>query len=195
MEVLVTVSIRQQLEESVAVLTAMAEQADLIEQIAAHVRDTVLGGNLLLTCGNGGSATDAQHLAEELIGRFRNNRRALPAVALTADSSALTCIANDFGYDYVFSRQVEGLAKPGDAMLCFSTSGNSANIVEAIKAAKAKGATTIALLGKDGGAAREIADYALVVRSNDTARIQEAHLQVLHYICEVIEHAVVVQGK
>jgi D-sedoheptulose 7-phosphate isomerase len=180
-------SIREQLDASCAVIQSLAAQAELIERIAARVRDTVLAGHLLLTCGNGGSATDAQHLAEELIGRYRINRRALPAVALTADTAALTCIANDFGYDQVFSRQVEALARPGDLLLCFSTSGSSPNIVAALEAARTRGVASVALLGKDGGAARGLADLALVVASADTARIQEAHLQVLHYICEVVE--------
>jgi D-sedoheptulose 7-phosphate isomerase len=180
---------QDQLHASLAALQSLARQADQIEAIAIAVRDTVLRGGLLLTCGNGGSATDAQHLAEELIGRYRSNRRALPAVALTADSSALTCIANDFGYDAVFARQVEGLGKPGDLLLCFSTSGNSPNSAAALRAARAQGMGTIALLGKDGGAARALADLALVVAADDTARIQEAHLQVLHYICEVVEVA------
>ena len=183
-------SIHEQLDASCAVIQSLAAQAELIEQIAARVRDGMLGGHLLLTCGNGGSATDAQHLAEELVGRYRGNRRALPAMALTADSSALTCIANDFGYEYVFSRQVEALARPGDLLLCFSTSGNSPNVLAALRAARERGASSIALLGKDGGAARGLADLALVVASSDTARIQEAHLQVLHYICEVVEEAV-----
>ncbi len=179
-----------QLNASVAVLQSLAQQADLIEAIAARVYETVAQGRLLLTCGNGGSATDAQHLAEELIGRYRSNRRALPAIALTADSSALTCIANDFGYESVFARQIEGLGKPGDLLLCFSTSGNSPNILAALRAARERGLGTIALLGKDGGRARELADLALVVPVADTARIQEAHLQVLHYICEVVEVAI-----
>jgi len=179
-----------QLNASVAVLQSLAQQADLIEAIAARVYETVAQGRLLLTCGNGGSATDAQHLAEELIGRYRSNRRALPAIALTADSSALTCIANDFGYESVFARQIEGLGKPGDLLVCFSTSGNSPNIIAALRAARDQGLGTIALLGKDGGRARELADLALVVPVADTARIQEAHLQVLHYICEVVEAAI-----
>ena len=182
-------SFQTQLDAGLAVLGSLAGQARQIEQIAATVRDTLLSGHLLLTCGNGGSATDAQHLAEELIGRYRANRRALPAIALTADSAALTCIANDFGYDNVFARQIEGLARPGDLLLCFSTSGNSPNIVAALRAARERGAGTIALLGKDGGAARSLADQVLVVASDDTAHIQAAHLQVLHYICELIEAA------
>jgi D-sedoheptulose 7-phosphate isomerase len=183
-------SFQAQIDASLSVLQSLARQAELIDAIATRVRDTLLSGHMLLTCGNGGSATDAQHLAEELIGRFRSNRRALPAVALTADTAALTCIANDFGYDAVFARQVEGLARPGDLLICFSTSGNSANISAALQAARARGAGAIALLGKDGGPARALADLALVVASDDTARIQEAHLQILHYICEVVEAAV-----
>ena len=183
-------SFQAQLDAGLAVLQSLASQAQQIERIAATVRDALLGGRTLLTCGNGGSATDAQHLAEELIGRYRANRRALPAIALTADSAALTCIANDFGYDAVFARQVEGLARPGDLLLCFSTSGNSPNISAALRAARARGAGTIALLGKDGGAARGLADQALVVNSDDTAHIQAAHLQILHYICELVEDAV-----
>ena len=177
------------LADTLSVLGALGHQAAQIETIAARIRDTVLSGHMLLTCGNGGSATDAQHLAEELIGRYRGDRRALPAVALTADSAALTCIANDFGYEAVFARQVEGLGRPGDLLVCFSTSGNSPNIIAALRAARARGVGSIALLGKDGGAARTLADLALVVPATDTARIQEAHLQVLHYICEVVEVA------
>ena len=184
-------SFQNQLNAGLAVLHTLAGQAQQIEQIAATVRDALLSGHTLLTCGNGGSATDAQHLAEELIGRYRANRRALPAIALTADSAALTCIANDFGYDAVFSRQVEGLARPGDLLLCFSTSGNSPNISAALRAARARGAGTIALLGKDGGAARGLADQALVVASDDTAHIQAAHLQILHYVCELVEATIV----
>ena len=179
-----------QINASLTVLQSLAQQAELIEAIAARVYETVAHGRLLLTCGNGGSATDAQHLAEELIGRYRGNRRALPAIALTADSAALTCIANDFGYDVVFARQIEGLGRPGDLLVCFSTSGNSPNIIAALRAARDQGLGTIALLGKDGGGARELAELALVVPATDTAHIQEAHLQVLHYICEVIESAI-----
>ncbi|KPV51486.1 phosphoheptose isomerase [Kouleothrix aurantiaca] len=183
-------SFQAQIDASLRALADMAGQAALVEEIAARVCDAVTHGHLLLTCGNGGSATDAQHLAEELIGRYRGNRRALPAVSLAADVSALTCIANDFGYDAVFARQLEGLGKPGDVLVCFSTSGNSPNITAALRAARAAGVFSIALLGKDGGAARALADLPLVVQASDSARIQEAHLQVLHYICEVVEQAV-----
>jgi D-sedoheptulose 7-phosphate isomerase len=180
---------REQLTAATATMHDLAAHAEQVEQIAVLIRDRVLQGHLLLTCGNGGSATDAQHLAEELIARYRKNRRALPAIALTADSSVLTCIGNDFGYEALFSRQIEGLARNGDLLVCFSTSGNSPNILAALRTARERNLTTIALLGKGGGAACELADYALIVPSDDTARIQEAHLQVLHYICEVIEQA------
>ena len=183
-------SLRSQLDASCAVIRSLADQAKAIEHIAGCVRDALLAGQMVLTCGNGGSATDAQHLAEELIGRYRSNRRPLPAVALTADSAALTCIANDFGYEEVFARQVVALARPGDLLVCFSTGGNSPSILAALGAARTRGARSIALLGKDGGTARELADLALVVASADTARIQEAHLQILHFICETVEVAV-----
>lgn len=183
-------SFQQQIDEIITVLGELAAQAARIDAIAVQVRDTLLSGGKLYTAGNGGSATDAQHLAEELIARYRSNRRALPAIALTADSSVLTCIGNDFGYESVFSRQVEALVGPGDLLLVFTTSGNSPNIVAALHTAKQRGGTTIALLGKDGGACRGLADFELIVASANTARIQEAHLQVLHYICEVVEAAV-----
>ncbi|MBC8163309.1 MAG: SIS domain-containing protein [Roseiflexaceae bacterium] len=179
-----------QIDEITAVLAALRGQAATVDAIAALVRDTVLGGGTLYTAGNGGSSTDAQHLAEELIGRYRSNRRALPAVALSADGSVLTCIGNDFGYNAIFSRQVEGLVRPGDTLVVFSTSGNSPNIVAALRAASERGGRTIALLGKTGGACQGLADLELIVASDNTARIQEAHLQVLHYICEVVEAAV-----
>lgn len=183
-------SFQHQVDEITTVLGELVAQAAMIDAIAVQVRDTLLGGGKLYTAGNGGSATDAQHLAEELIARYRSNRRALPAIALTADSSVLTCIGNDFGYESVFSRQIEALVGPGDLLLVFTTSGNSPNILAALHTAKQRGGTTIALLGKDGGACRGLADFELIVASANTARIQEAHLQVLHYICEVVEAAV-----
>ena len=183
-------SFQDQIDEITVVLAALANQSELINRIAALVRDTLLGGGKLYTAGNGGSATDAAHLAEELIARYRSNRRALPAIALSADASVLTCIGNDFGFESLFSRQVEALVGPGDLLLVFSTSGNSPNIVAALRAAKQCGGATVALLGKTGGACHGIADLELIIASENTARIQEAHLQVLHYICEVVEIAV-----
>lgn len=178
-----------QLETSIDTFRQLQQQAATVEQIAREICAGLLAGRTLLTCGNGGSAADALHLAEELIGRYRSNRRAYPAICLAADSTALTCIANDFGYDQVFARQVEGLARPGDLLVAFSTSGKSPSILAALSAARAKGARTIALLGKGGGPAKGMADLELVIASDESARIQEAHMQVVHYICEVVEQA------
>jgi D-sedoheptulose 7-phosphate isomerase len=179
-----------QLEASVSVFRALAAQSATVDRIAELVRDALLGGAMLLTCGNGGSAADAMHFAEELVGRYRSNRRALPAICLAADPTALTCIANDFGYELVFARQLEALARPGDVLVCFSTSGNSPNVVAALQAASARGLRSVALLGNGGGLARSLATHVLVVESDESARIQEAHMQIVHYICEVVEQAV-----
>lgn len=144
-------------------------------------------GATLFWCGNGGSASDSQHLAAELVGRFKNNRKALRSIALTTDTSVLTCIANDFSYDDVFSRQVEALARPGDVLIGISTSGQSENILRAFRVSKAMGVTTIALLGKGGGSAKSMTDYTLIVPSDSTARIQETHILIGHILCELIE--------
>ena len=185
------VSFEEQLNTTVAVLRGIAEQAPQIEQIAALVCEKLLHGHTLLTCGNGGSAADAQHLAEELTGRYRANRRAFPAICLAADNTAITCIANDFGYEQVFARQVEAYGRPGDVLVCFTTSGNSPNILAALETARSQGLVTIALLGKGGGKARHLADHKIVVASNDSARVQEAHMQIVHFMCEVVERSVV----
>ena len=158
-----------------------------LERICALTVECLEKGGKILTLGNGGSATDAMHLAEELIGRFRTNRRPLPALCLSVDASTLSCIANDFGYEEIFSRQIEALCAPGDLVVAFSTSGNSPNIVRAFKAARDRGAVTIGLLGKDGGAARALCDAALIVPHAATARIQELHTFALHAICEALE--------
>jgi D-sedoheptulose 7-phosphate isomerase len=178
---------RDQLDESVAVFRSFAAQADEVDAICRLVADAVLGGRSLFTCGNGGSATDAIHLAEELVGRYRASRRPLPAICLNTDVGAITCIANDFGYEQIFARQLEALARPGDVLVLFSTSGGSPNILAALRAARAASVTSIAMLGKGGGAARELADHALVVPSDSSARIQEVHTLILHAICEEIE--------
>jgi D-sedoheptulose 7-phosphate isomerase len=144
-------------------------------------------GNSIFWCGNGGSASESSHLAVELIGRFKNNRRPLPSISLNSDTSAITCIANDFGYDEIFARQLEGLAKQGDVLVALSTSGKSENILRALRKAKDLGVTTIALLGKGGGEALNTADYAIVIDSSETARIQEIHLLIGHTFCEFAE--------
>jgi D-sedoheptulose 7-phosphate isomerase len=186
------VRFRDQLDESVAVFQSFAAQSDQVDAICRLAADAVLAGRSLFTCGNGGSATDAIHLAEELVGRYRATRRPFPAVCLNTDVGAITCIANDFGFEHVFARQLEALARPGDILTIFSTSGGSPNILAALRAARAIGVTSIAMLGKGGGPARELANHALVVPSDNSARIQEVHTLVLHAICEEIEGRAVV---
>lgn len=158
-----------------------------VEAILPVVTSALRQGGQVLTCGNGGSATDAAHLAEELTGRYKNPRRALPAICLAADAAAMTCIANDWSYDDVFARQVEAFARPGDVLVVFTTSGNSENCLRAIRTARARGAATIALLGKDGGRCRGQADHEVIVPSTTTARIQEIHTWILHQILEAVE--------
>jgi len=144
-------------------------------------------GNTIFWCGNGGSAAESSHLAVELIGRFKNNRRPLPSVSLNSDTSAITCIANDFGYDEIFARQLEGLSKPGDVLVVLSTSGKSENILRALKKANELGVASIALLGKGGGPAANLANHRIIVESTETARIQEIHLLIGHTFCEFAE--------
>jgi D-sedoheptulose 7-phosphate isomerase len=149
--------------------------------------EALRAGKKILTCGNGGSACDAMHLAEELVARYRSNRRTLPALALVADASVMSCIANDFGWDEVFARQVESHGRAGDVLAVFTTSGQSENINRALRRARERGVTTVGLLGKGGGAALPLCDHAVVVASDNTARIQEAHGLLLHLICEAVE--------
>lgn len=146
-------------------------------------------GNKLLICGNGGSAADSQHIAAELISSFRSDfmRPSLPAIALTTDTSMLTAYSNDFGYEGVFARQVEGLGKKGDVLIGLSTSGNSKNVVKAFEEAKTKGLHTIALTGHTGGKLKELADVSIVVPSAETPRIQESHILIYHIICDLVE--------
>lgn len=168
-------------------LQALVGQQDAFDKIAAAACAALKSSGKILTCGNGGSAADAMHLAEELLGRYKSNRRPLAAVCLNADPTLLTCIANDFGFEEIFSRQIEGLAGSHDLVVCFSTSGNSPNILRALEAAKKAGAKSVALLGKGGGKAKGKADLELIVASADTARIQEAHTLILHAVLERVE--------
>ena len=182
-----TVSYLAQIEATQQLMSAMLTHADAIEHIAGRIADAVLGQRTLYTCGNGGSAADAGHFAEELSGRYRTNRRALPALSLSIDALAMSCIANDFGYDQVFARQIEAHGTAGDVLVVFSTSGNSVSIINALTTARARGMVTIALLGKGGGAAKGMADAEIIVPSMDSGRTQEMHIQIVHYVCEVIE--------
>jgi D-sedoheptulose 7-phosphate isomerase len=151
------------------------------------VRRTVAGHGTLFFCGNGGSAADAQHLATEYVVRYMRNRKAYPAIALTTDTSLLTAAGNDFGFDHIFSRQIEALAKPGDLLVIHSTSGNSPNVIKAAEAARALGVPVLALSAKDGGALRSVADHTLIVPTERTDRAQEIHLCIQHAICDCIE--------
>jgi D-sedoheptulose 7-phosphate isomerase len=144
-------------------------------------------GGKILVCGNGGSASDAQHFAAELVGRFERERPALPAIALTTDTSILTAIGNDYGFDRVFARQVEAVGRAGDVLLGISTSGGSPNVLEAIGAAKSRGLTTVALTGRDGGVVGAAADIHINVPSPSTARVQEVHRTLMHAMCELVE--------
>lgn len=174
---------------SCTAIQSLLAQQSTFDKLAAAIVQSLNAGNKILTCGNGGSAADAMHMAEEFVGRYRTNRRSLPAICLNADATALTCIANDFGYDDVFSRQVEGLGVRGDILVGFTTSGNSPNILRAFAAAKKLGVKTVAMTGKDGGKAKGNVDFEIIVGSPDTARIQEAHAVVMHALLEVVERA------
>ena len=158
-----------------------------IEEASKLVSKTLLDGHKVLLCGNGGSAADAQHIAAELSGRYKTERKGLPGIALTTDTSALTAIANDYGYDRIFDRQVEALANEGDLLIGISTSGNSANVISALKLAKELGCTTLGMSGRDGGAMNEVCTLNLVVPSFDTPRIQEMHILIGHIICQAVD--------
>jgi len=184
-------------ERIVAALREMAETAlrtadeilpDL-ERAAAMVRETVARGGTLFFCGNGGSAADAQHMATEYVVRYMRNRRAYPAIALTTDTSLLTAAGNDIGFDLVFARQVEALARAGDLLVIHSTSGNSPNVLRAAEAARARGVAVLAFSSRDGGALRALADHSVVVPTQRTDRAQEVHLCVEHAICDLIEES------
>lgn len=167
--------------------TVERELAGGIRQLALLLSDAFRNGNKLLVMGNGGSAADAQHLAAEMVGRFRLERRGLPAIALTTDSSILTAVGNDYGFDTVFRRQVEALAAPGDVVIGISTSGSSANVAAALGLARELGCATVGLLGKDGGTIGPMVDLELTVRGSDTPRIQEGHITIIHILCDLVE--------
>lgn len=159
---------------------------NITEKIAVDMAAAFQAGNKVLIAGNGGSNCDALHFAEEFTGRFRGNRRALPAIALS-DSSHITCVGNDFGFDYIFSRGIEAYGKEGDFFIGLSTSGNSANVIKAVEAAKELGMKTIVLLGKDGGKLKGMCDYEFVIPGATSDRIQEIHMMILHIIIEGVE--------
>ena len=180
------------------ILSELTEHKETIEKVIETITDeievacalsveTIKNGNKILLFGNGGSAADAQHIAAEFSGRYKTKRKALPAIALTTDTSALTAIGNDYGHNIIFERQVEALANKGDLLIGISTSGNSENVLRAFEKGKAIGCKSIGLLGKNGGKILEHCDLGIVVPSNDTARIQEIHILIGHIICQAID--------
>ena len=173
--------------QSASIIFDMENQVDAIHKIISLALATLKRGNKLLTCGNGGSAAEAMHLAEELTGKSNKPRRALPAICLCSDASAMTCIANDWDFTYVFSRQVEALANKGDLLVMFTTSGNSTNCIRAAHAMKKAGGKIIGLLGKGGGREKSLCDVALVIDSKHTNHIQEAHQVLLHLLLEAVD--------
>jgi D-sedoheptulose 7-phosphate isomerase len=168
-------------------LRDLASLVHLLHRVLTH-------GGKVLACGNGGSAADAQHLAGELVGRYRDERPALAAVALTADGAVLTCIANDYDFDRLFARQVEALGRPGDLLVAISTSGRSPNVLRALETASRLGLETAALLGRDGGPARALARLPIVVPHEETARIQECHGLMIHLACEALDRLLAPRG-
>jgi D-sedoheptulose 7-phosphate isomerase len=182
--------VARQISESITVKEAMLNDAELInvvESIAALIVETYRNGGKVLLAGNGGSAADAQHIAAELVSRFTLDRPALPAMALTTDTSILTAISNDYGYDSLFSRQLEANAKPGDVFIAISTSGNSPNIVRALKTANDIGVVAVGLTGATGGEMADLCRYCVNIPSTDIPRIQEGHITVGHILCASTE--------
>ena len=170
-----------------AALDTVVELDESIEKVANHLICCLKNNGTIFWCGNGGSASDSQHLAGELVGRFRGDRRPLKSIALTADSAVMTCIVNDYGYEQIFSRQVDALGSEGDILVGITTSGNSQNVLYAFKVAEQKGMTNIGLLGKGGGKASSLVKQSIVVSSDSTARIQEMHILIGHILCDLIE--------
>jgi D-sedoheptulose 7-phosphate isomerase len=181
-------------EHAAVAARAAAELPPMLERIAAAAQECLGRGGKLLACGNGGSAAQAQHLAAELVGRFQGERRGLPAIALTADSATLTSLANDYGYERVFSRQIEALATHGDVLFALSTSGNSASVVHGAVAARERGCTVVALTGQRGGKLAEQAHLLLAAPSLSVARIQEVHALCVHALVDAIESGLRAQG-
>ena len=181
--------VKEQIEASAQIKLRMAESetVESIREAAEYVINSLRAGNKVLLCGNGGSAGDSQHIAGELVGRFKLNRSGLPAIALTTDSSVLTAVGNDYGYHEIFRRQVEALGNKGDVLIGITTSGSSRNVMLAMKEAKERGMITIGFTGEKKGAIEDIADVIISVPSNETPRIQEAHILVGHIICELVE--------
>ncbi len=180
-------AIRQSINAHLASLARLGDHADVIARMVEIMQRALADGRKILTCGNGGSAAEALHLSEEMIGRFSRDRAPLAAICLSSDATAITCIANDFGYEQVFARQVRGLGRAGDVLVALSTSGRSANIVQALDAARSVGLRTIGLLGRPGSAAEALCDVAFTPNVENAAHIQEMHLMLIHLLLERLE--------
>jgi len=182
------------LRESIRVKEAFVRKnADRLVSLAERISKAFMNGGKLMLCGNGGSAADAQHIAAEFVNRFQEERAPLPALALSTDTSIITSIANDYGYEQVFSKQIKALGRKGDILLAISTSGSSANIISAIHAAKERQIYTVGFTGRDGGKMLALVDLSLLVESRSTPRIQEAHILAGHIVCELVEN-ILIQG-
>jgi len=181
--------VRQSIQESMQAKASMLEMTEDVVAAGEVLIETLAGGGTVFFVGNGGSAADCQHLAAELVGRFEKRVNRLPAQALTTDTSILTALANDFSFEEVFSRQVQALVRPGDALVALSTSGNSASILAAVRQARRQGARVLGLAGRDGGEMAALCDCCLVVPSQRTCRIQECHITLGHILCELVEQA------
>jgi len=182
-------TINKLFEESANSILESRKLTTQISKIINLIIECIEKGNKILICGNGGSAADSQHFAAELIGRYQLERMSFPAIALTTDSSIITAVGNDYGFDLIFSRQCESLVKKNDIVIAISTSGNSLNVIKAIQASKKKGAITVGLLGGNGGDLQKMVDIAVIVPSKSTPRIQEVHRIIIHVICEFVEQS------
>ena len=182
---------KKALEQALSVFSGLHELRNELDHAAHMTIATLRNGHKLLICGNGGSACEAQHLAGEFAGRYKQDRRALAAVSLNADGAVLTCIGNDYRFEDIFARQLEAIGKPGDLLVVFTTSGQSPNILKALEVARRLGIASLAFLGRDGGAATRLADCSLIVPHLDTARIQEAHQFLLHCLMDEIEREII----
>lgn len=180
--------IEQRMQESVDAKERFRDQVGNIQAVSDAMVSAMKSGNKVLICGNGGSASDAQHITGELVGRFQKERKGLPAIALTTDTSVMTAWCNDYDFSTIFSRQVEALAKPGDVIIGISTSGNSDNVIKAFVEGKKIGTVNISMTGRDGGRLKPMSDYNINSDSSNTARVQECHILAYHIICELVEN-------
>ena len=187
--------VSQRIEASIIVKQRLLKHTQICAEVAERLIGAFRRGNKMLLFGNGGSAADAQHIAAEFVGRYYLDRPALPAQALTVNTSSLTAIGNDYDYDQIFSRQIEAFGQPGDVAIGISTSGNSRNVIEALRTAKRKGMLAVGMTGEGGGQLKAETDYCICVPSRDTPRIQEAHILVGHILSELVEHAIFGDSK